>query len=1030
MNLPELSVKRPVAITMVALILMVLGAVAFERLGLDFFPDLQFPEVNVITTYPGASSAEVETLITKPLEESVATVAGVRKVKSSSREGSSLVQAELEWGSNMDLIAQDVRNMIDIAYDLLPDDVERPLVLKGDVDMIPILYYGVYSKTGRDLRNLRKLIDDQVEKRIDALPGVAAATVTGGLDREILVDVDRNRLEAHGLSMNDISRVIRSQNRDIPGGHLVQGTREYVLRTLGQYKNSAEIADTVVTVSEGRPVYIKDIADVKDLYREKRDSSRTNGVDSVVFWVTKESGANTVEVVDVVKKELLKIDKTLPPDVEIVNAWDMSKLVRDSVAQLKKTVMWGSLLTVIVLYIFLMNIRTTLTLFISIPFAVITTFVAIYFGGYTLNLITLSGLALGVGMIVDNSVVVLENIFRHLEMGEDRKTAAKKGATEVSMAITASTLTSVIVFVPLIFAQGIAGEFTKPLGLTVAFALMASLFVALTIVPMLASKVLVLGESNGQNFFKKLVERYRRVIGFSLNNRKLMVFLAFIILILSIAAMSMVRGEYLSRIDEPFATGVIKLAPGTSLDETLKYVDTFEKLLMKQPEFSSMLALTGLSDLSKMDLSNAAGPAGANESEIFLELCPPSERSRTSAEFLRDILKELPKLVDGTCYFMQTMDYFTAGGDRPIEIKIFGSDLEVLKGLSDNTEEFLKSLDGVMEVDKSLRMGKPELKIDVDREKAALMGITAGMVAETVDAAFLGRKVSKYRESGDEFDIRVRFAKENRDTLNDLKSITIYSPMGFQVNLSSIAAIHEGFGPIEIKRENRERFATVRGNYAPDEADLGEIRKKIEEYFENNPVPEGYFYKFGGSIEDMSEMKNDMILIMVLIILLVYMVMAAQFESFSHPLAIMVSVPLAFIGAAFALLITGNSLSVMSAIGIMMLIGIVVNNGIVLIDYVNQLRARGMEKHAAIKQAGVDRLRPILMTTLTTSLALTPMAVSAGGGAALFAPIAITIFGGLLTSTFLTLVIVPAVYSLVDGAAESVSGFVRGLSRN
>ena len=499
MNLPELSVKRPVAITMVALIMMVLGAVAFERLGLDFFPDLQFPEVNVITTYPGASSAEVETLITKPLEESVATVAGVRKVKSSSREGSSLVQAELEWGSNMDLIAQDVRNMIDIAYDLLPDDVERPLVLKGDVDMIPILYYGVYSKTGRDLRNLRKLIDDQVEKRIDALPGVAAATVTGGLDREILVDVDRNRLEAHGLSMNDISRVIRSQNRDIPGGHLVQGTREYVLRTLGQYKNSAEIADTVVTVSEGRPVYIKDIADVKDLYREKRDSSRTNGVDSVVFWVTKESGANTVEVVDVVKKELLKIDKTLPTDVEIVNAWDMSKLVRDSVAQLKKTVLWGSLLTVIVLYVFLMNIRTTLTLFISIPFAVITTFVAIYFGGYTLNLITLSGLALGVGMIVDNSVVVLENIFRHLEMGEDRKTAAKNGATEVSMAITASTLTSVIVFVPLIFAQGIAGEFTKPLGLTVAFALMASLFVALTIVPMLASKVLVLGKSNDQH---------------------------------------------------------------------------------------------------------------------------------------------------------------------------------------------------------------------------------------------------------------------------------------------------------------------------------------------------------------------------------------------------------------------------------------------------------------------------------------------------------------------------------------------------
>jgi len=359
----------------------------------------------------------------------------------------------------MDLTAQDVRNMMDIAFDLLPDNVDRPMVLKGDVDMIPILYYGVYSKTGRDLRNLRKLIEDQVEKRIDALPGVASAAVTGGLDREILVNVDRNLLQAHRLSLDDISRVIRSQNRDIPGGHLTQGTREYVLRTIGQYKNSAEIADTVVTVRDGKPVYIKDIAEVQDLYKEKRDKSKANGVDSVVFWVTKESGANTVEVVDVVRNELVKIKKTLPPDVEIVNAWDMSKLVRDSVAQLQKTVLWGSLLTVIVLYLFLMNIRTTLALFISIPFAVITTFVAIYFGGYTLNLITLSGLALGVGMIVDNSVVVLENIFRHLEMGEDRKTAAKNGATEVSMAITASTLTSMIVFVPLIFAQGI----TKPL---------------------------------------------------------------------------------------------------------------------------------------------------------------------------------------------------------------------------------------------------------------------------------------------------------------------------------------------------------------------------------------------------------------------------------------------------------------------------------------------------------------------------------------------------------------------------------------
>ena len=1025
MNLPEISVNRPVTVTMIILIFMVLGLVSFTRLGLDFFPDLQYPEVTVITTYPGASSEEIETLITRPLEESVATVSGVRKVKSSSREGVSLIQAELEWGSNLDLTAQDVRNMMDITYDLLPDEVERPMVLKTDMDLMPVLYYGVLSKTGRDLRNLRKLVEDHIEKPIETIPGVAAVAISGGLEREILVEVDRRRLEAHNLSLDDIIGVIRWQNRDIPGGHITQGTQEYVLRTIGKYRHPQDIADTIVTVADGRPVYIRDVAVVRDLYKEVRSITRTNQRDSLVFWVTKESGSNTVSVVDAVRAKMSKIKGGLPPDVQLADVWDTSKIIRDSVKQLTTTVKWGGVITVIVLFGFLWSLRTTFTLIVSIPFAIVTTFAGIYFGGYTLNLITLSGLALGVGMIVDNSIVVLENIFRHLENGEDRKTAAKRGAREVSMAITASTMTSVIVFVPLIFARGLAGEFTKPLGLTVTFALFASLLVALTMIPLLASRVLTPGGGREKDFYSHLADFYRRIIRFSLRHRLFMVLSAFGVLVVSIVVMGAVRQEYMPRLDEMYTTCVIKLAPGTSLDETDKYVARVENVVANQPEFRSLISLTGLSDTSKVDLASGAGPAGVNESELFFEIAPKTERDRKSISIIEAIIAELPDLVEGSCFFMQTTDYLTRGGDRPVEVNLFGNDLPVLKTLSDELEAFLKTEDGIVEIDKSLRMGKPELKIDVDRMKASTMGITAGQVADTVDASFLGRKVTKYREAGDEYDIRVRFSERDRRSMQDLKDVTITSPMGFQVNLTDVASIWEGKGPIEIKRENQERMASVSANYLPDKRDLASIRDSIQQYFRDNPLPEGYFYAFGGSIADMGEMATTMLWVMVLIIMLVYMVMAAQFESLSHPLAIMVAVPLAFIGVAIGLLATGNSLSVMSYIGIMMLVGIVVNNGIVFVDYINQLRASGMERDEAIVSAGATRLRPILMTTLTTSLAIIPMAVNRGEGAELFSPIAVTIFCGLITSTFLTLVIVPSIYSLIDGATAKTTAFLR-----
>jgi HAE1 family hydrophobic/amphiphilic exporter-1 len=1002
---------------MMILIIMVLGFVALSRIGIDFFPDLQFPEVSILTTYPGAASHEMETIVTRPLEEAVSAVEGIKKLKSRSQEGISIIQVEFMWGTDLAAAAQDIRNMMEQPFDMMPDEVDRPLVLKSDMDLLPILYYGLYSATDRDQRNLRKLIKDTVEKRLENLPGVASVTISGGLEREILVNVDRSRLKAYNLTIDDLIQTIREQNRDIPGGYLIKGTEEFIVRTTGKYQNVQQIADTIVKMEDGVPVYVKDLATVEDSHEEVRYYAKTNMRDSVVMWVTKESGANTVEVATTVIKEMEKLKNILPSDIRFLNVWDTSKLIGDSVNRLRETALWGGTIAFLVLLAFLWNLRTTLTLAISIPFAIITTFIAIYFAGYTLNIITLSGLALSIGMILDNSIVVLENIFRHLQEGKERKEAARIGSTEVSMAITASTLTSVIVFLPMVFATGITGQFAKPLGVTVTLALFASLLIALTMVPMIASRFLkVTGGNREGRFLTRIKSNYKILLGKSLHHRWLTVSAGVLLFIMSLFIFSLfIGGEVLPKLDEIYTSGVVKLAPGLSLDETYNFVSKVEKAIMDEPEFRSIISLTGLSQTSKYDAAQGAGATGVNESMIFYEIAPKSERKRTAVEFMDTIRSKVPPLAKGTLYFMQTNDYFTRGGGRPIEIKLFGRDLSVLEKISDQVAEGLKKEEEIVDIDISLKMGKPEMQITVDRAKASSMGITVANVANTVDAAFLGKEVTKYRDEGDEYNVRVRFSKRDRETSRNLSDVLISSPRGFMVNLTDIAEIKEGRGPVKIERENQERAVIISADTTS--SDLRAIERKVKKILDTIPIPEGYYFGYGGSLEDMQELMITMLFTIGLISLLVYMVMAAQFESLTQPLSIMFAVPMSIVGVAIALFVTGTTLSVMSFIGIMILIGVVVNNGIVLIDYVNHLRAQGLEKDEAIIQGGITRTRPILMTTLTTIFALLPMALNRGEGAELFSPISITIFGGLLVSTLLTLLIVPSIYSLIDDAS-------------
>lgn len=1021
MNLPNLSIRRPVTCTMMILIIMVLGFVALSRIGIDFFPDMQFPEISVVTTYPGAASHEIETLVTRPLEEAVAAVEGVNKVKSTSQEGLSIIGVEFRWGTDLDTGAQDLRNMIEVSLDLLPDEVDRPIVFKLDSDLMPILYFGIYSTTNRNLRNFRKLIEDTVEKRLVNLPGVASVFVSGGLEREILVNLDRNKLKAHNLSINEVIQTIRSQNRDIPGGHLVRGTEEFIVRTTGKYQNMQQIANTTVKVENGFPVYVKHIATVEDSHKEVRHYEKTNMRDSIIMWVNKESGANTVQVVNTVTKEIEKIKIILPHDITILNVWDTSRIIVDSVDRLRETAFWGGSIAFLILLLFLWNLRTTLTLAISIPFAIITTFIALYFARYTLNIITLSGLALGVGMIVDNSIVVLENIFRHMQEGKERKEAARIGSTEVSMAITTSTLTSIIVFLPMVFATGITGQFAKPLGLTVTFALLASLLIALTMVPMIASRFLkVQGERKDGRYLVKIKSVYKTILGKSLRHRLVTILVGVSVFIMSILIFSFFVGsEVLPKLDEMYTSGIINLAPGTSLDETYNFVQKVEKAIMQEPEFRSIISMTGFSEATKFDTALGGAPSGVNGSVIYYEIAPKSERTRSALEFIEAVRSNVPPLIDGSFYFMQTTDWFTRGGERLIEIKIFGRDLLTLQKISDRIVEALRKEEEIIDIDNSLKMGKPEIQVSVDRDKASSMGITIANVANTIDAAFLGKKATKFRDQGDEYDIRVRFSERDRQTTHNLSDVLISSPRGFLVNLTDIAEIKEGRGPVKIEREHQERVVIISADTTS--TDLRSIENKVKRILDTIPLPEGYYFRYGGALEDMEELMLTMFFTIGLIILLVYLVMASQFESLTHPLSIMFAIPMAIVGVALALSLTGTTLSVMSFIGIMILIGVVVNNGIVLIDYINQLRAKGVEKSEAIIHGGMIRIRPIFMTTLTTIFALLPMALNQGEGAELFAPISISLFGGLLVSMLLTLLIVPSIYSMIDDAG----GWVR-----
>ncbi|MDP2914532.1 MAG: efflux RND transporter permease subunit [Candidatus Aminicenantes bacterium] len=1022
MKLPEFSVHRRVSTTMIVMILVVVGLIAFSRLGLDFFPDIEYPTVTVITNYQGASSEDIEKSITRLLEQVVSSVNKVRKVTSQSMEGVSMIMTEFVWGANLDFAAQDIRDQIKLYRNFLPKDAEDPMVVKFNFAQMPIIMYGVTGPMPSAA--LKKMLEDDVAPRLERIDGVASARVFGSDTREIQVEIDKNALDARKVSLDKVLMALAMENINLPAGYLNERHSEYLIRTLGEYGTLDDIRNTVVGATPaGEVIYVKDIAAVKDGLKDVRSIGRIQGKKGAFLMISKRSGANTAITGEAVKKVLGELRINLPAGVEFSEAFDQSAMIQRVTKYSVDDALFGGILAIALILLFLRNWRPTLIIALAIPLSIVTTFIAFYLAGYTLNLLTLGGLALGVGRMVDDSIVVIENTFRHIELGESRKEAAIRGASEVGMAVTASTLTTIVVFFPMVVASGITAKLTRGLAVAIVFSLVSSLFVSLTIVPMLSSLLLrakgeglASGRARPESQFEKARRAYRRLLEKALRRRGWILGGAFLLFAMSFVLVPFLGTEFMPAFDVDMIFLKVKMPVGTALDETNRVLTVVEKIVAGHPEVRTVTAQGGQESEEGRSMSTQSGfsTSGSHEGMLWIGLVHKTDRKSTDLQVLERIRRSLPKLENVKFEAVDVSGFILGGQQIPVSIKIYGKDLAVLKDLGDRTVGQIRDIAGLRDLTHTLAKGKPEYRIRIDREKAAQAGLSVYQVANMVQTATQGKVVSRYREGGEEFDLRVLFREEFRNDMDMIRNIPILNPLNKTVYLSQVAAVEPGEGPIEISRENQTRIVTVTANIAG--RDLGSVVKDIKARLVpmEKELPAGYFFEYGGAYEQMKDAFLVLAGVFALAVLLIYMVMASQFESFLHPLVIMFTIPMALIGVILLLIITSQQVNLMVGVGFILLAGIAVANGIVMIDYMNQLKRRGLERKEAIIQGAVTRLRPVVLTALATILGMIPMAVSRSMGSEMRSPMAITVIGGLTATTLLTLFVLPIIYSLFE----------------
>jgi HAE1 family hydrophobic/amphiphilic exporter-1 len=1029
MSLSDIAIKRPIATLMVFIAILIVGIFSLSRLSIDLLPDVEFPSLSVSTSYEGASPKEVETLITELIERAVSTVQNVEEVRSTSSEGRSSVSVSFKWGTDMKEAANDVRERVARAKNSLPENADDPMIWKFDASAMPIMNFGLSGTMPLD--KIRKYADDEIKYRFERIAGVAAVDVGGGLEREIHVDVDQSQMEAVGLSFNQITSALGNENLDAPGGYLETPRKELLVRTSGQYTSVAQIANTVIGRQNGTPIYLRQMADVKDSFKELRSETLLRGQPGVSLSIQKQPGENTVKVANRVLKELKNVKASLPPGMDIFVTRDSSKFIKDSITQIEQTAMIGGVLAIFILFVFLQSFRSTLILSVSIPLAIVATFILMSFAGLTLNMMSMGGLALGIGMLLDNSIVVLENIYRHRQWGEDPGQSASVGTKEVGAAITASTMTTLCVFLPLLFAgTGMQGIFFGQLAYTVSFSVLCSLFVALTLIPVMSLRLLKVvpisemskqpnpkGFAKFEHFMLKLLDalnnKYRNSLGWVLDHRKWVIIVCLLILVLCLALIPTIGTEFLPEVDEGIISINLELPVGTKLEVTDALTTKLDKMVRNSvPELETIRTNIGGGGFG--------GGGSPNTASININLVDKSKRKRSTNEVTADLRRILSGNPDTRVWVSSRGSMMTrmlrGGQQSRLEVDVRGHDLEKAAVLAEQVKGLVESVPGTVNVRVSRQEGKPELTVLLDRDKASNLGLNLATVANTLNTSLTGTVATRYREGGDEYDVRVRLKERDRMSLDNAKSVFVNTGPNSSVTLGNIAKVQEAVGPISIERRAQERTITVSSDMVG--RDPGSIGRDISAKLASLGVPEGFSVRFVGEQEEQKKANRSLMFVFMLAVALVYMVMAAQYESLLHPFVIMFSIPFAAIGVTLILFFTGTNFSINVFIGVIMLAGIVVNNAIVLVDYINLMRRQGRDLKEAILEGGRRRLRPILMTTLVTVFGLLPMALGIGSGAELQASMARTVFGGMTVATLFTLFFVPTIYYIFESIRE------------
>ncbi|MGE5429473.1 MAG: efflux RND transporter permease subunit [Syntrophomonadaceae bacterium] len=1016
MKLADVSIKRPVFATMMIFALVVLGLFALTRLNVDLYPDVDIPVVVVTTILPGAGPEQIESDVTKLIEDAINPVAGVDHISSTSQEGVSIIVTQFKLEVDGKAAAQEVREKIAAIRSKLPTDIKEPVIQRYDPASQPILTLTVAGQ--RSEKELTTFTKDVIKKRLENVPGVGSVDLIGGAEREIHVDVDLERLKAYALSINDVVQAVGASNVEIPGGNLDQGTRQLLLRTMGKFQNIEDFGKIIIVSKSGNIVRLNEVAQISDAAVERTSLSRYNGKPAVGLNILKQSGANTVQVVDEVQKELKQLQAEIPSDVKVSVAQDFSTFIRDSVSDVLFDILYGGLLAVIVVYLFLANMRSTIISAIALPTSIITTFMVMYMLNFTLNMMSLLALSLAVGLLIDDAIVVIENIYRHLDQGETPMEAAKSATSEIGLAVLATTFTIVAVFVPVAFMPGIVGRFFYQFGITVSVAVLVSLFVAFTLTPMLSSRWLKkedehLTKSGNplhrmlyyfNHSFEWLNGKYRSTLAWALKHRLMVVLGSIAIFILSVFMMRFLGTAFFPSTDRGEFTIQVNAAAGTSIEQTDRLCRIIEDKLRGVKEVTNLLTTVGGNNIP------------VNKASIMVKLTKKGERQRSQDDVIRSLRSELVNFPGANLNF--SVQGGPGGQEKPVTLSVRGTEINKINEIAEKVKGLVHSTPGAVDIESSLEASKPEVRVKIDRDKASDLGVNVFSVASSVRSMVDGFVATKYQEGNEQYDVRVRLKEDNRKSISDIENLSIMSnkqgPKGEKINvrLGDVADVYEGVGPSKINRYDRQREIRVDANVSGRL--MGEVLGDAMKQTSKLPLPAGYSISVVGQGQQQAESFLNILISLALAIVFVYIVLAMQFESFVYPFSIMLSLPMAIVGAIMALIIFNSALSVMSMIGIIMLMGLVTKNAILLIDFTNTLRERGLSRTEALLQAGPTRLRPILMTTLAMIFGMVPVALGLGEGSEFRSPMGQAVIGGLVTSTMLTLLVVPVVYTIID----------------